>query len=251
MARLKLWCSVWIGLNSLHPLASSVTQSVSFFTDGQLLQLVSPNFFLIFGPRCLISLFSGATQNLWRQLRNPLTRVKLALVFREMIRIDVLPFWPGSIMVCLYVVFFNYPSAHAGSRTKLKRKTGWHNTMQTSYQLVFTSCRNIGRYGHSETTYYPLPVIQSRFINFRTWMFKTRSIYIATRSRYCIIVEQMSFILPFMRLAAVLQKAFLLMDQCSPPSLLGSWFAPALHAQLDPSGRPSKAYNCKTGYPFR
>ena len=154
---LKLWHSVWIGINSLHLLTYSFTQSVSFFTDAltnNLFKFLSAG--LIFGPCCLISLFSGAKQNLWCQLRNPFTITKLALVFKEVILIYVLPFWPGSIMVCLYAVFFNYPSVHAGSRTKLNRKTGWHNTMKTSYQLIFTSCRNAGPYGHSVTVYCPL-----------------------------------------------------------------------------------------------
>lgn len=102
---------------------------------------------LIFCPCCLIS-FSGAKQNLWWQLRNPFTSMKLGLIFKEKI-IYILPFWPGSIMVRLYVVSFNEASVHAGSRTKLNRKTGWRNTVQTSYQLIFASRRNVGPYGHS------------------------------------------------------------------------------------------------------
>lgn len=111
---------------------------------------------LIFGLCCLISLFSGAKQNLWCHLRIPFTSMKLALVFKEMILICLLPFWPRSIMICLYVEFFNYPSVRAGSRTKLNRGTGWHNVMQTSYQLIFTSCGNVGPYNHSRITYCPL-----------------------------------------------------------------------------------------------
>lgn len=86
---------------------------------------------------CLISLFSGAKQNLWCHLRIPFTSTKLALVFKEMILIYVLPFWPRSIMICLYVEFFNDPSVPAGSRTKLNRGTGWHNVMQTSLPADF------------------------------------------------------------------------------------------------------------------
>lgn len=191
---------------------------------------------LIFGPCCWISLFSGTKQNLWCQLRNPFTSMKLALVFKEIILIYVILFWPGSIMICLYVVFFNYPSVRAGSRTKLNWKTGWHNTMQTSYQLIFTSCRNVDPYGHGLHIALYLHVIQSWSINFRTWMCKTRSVYLDPRSTYCIIIEQMSFILPFMHLAVVLRKVFLLINQCSLFSVLGSprWFAPAIHANLDP-----------------
>lgn len=64
-------------------------------------------------------------------------------------------------------------------------------------------------------------------------MSKTRSVYLDTRSLYCVI-EQVSFILPFMYLAVVLRKMFLLIDQpllwLRQPVL----FAPALRANLDP-----------------
>lgn len=236
MAQLKLWYSVWIGINSLHLLTHSFTQSVSFFTDLQLLQLFSSNFFLQgWSLVHVVESPSSQVQNKtsdasWESFH------KYEIGSKEIILIYVLLFWPGSIMICLYVVFFNNPSVQAGSRIKLNWKTGWHNTMQTSYQLSFTSCRNVDPYGHSLHIALYLHVIQSWSINFRTWMYKTKSIYLDPRSTYCIIIEQMSFILPFMHLAVVLRKVFLLINQCSLFSVLGSpcWFAPPIHANLDP-----------------
>lgn len=126
-----------------------------------------------------------------------------------MILIYVLPFWPRSIMICLYVEFFNDPSVGAGSRTKLSRGTGWHNVMQTSYQLILTSCGNVGPYSHSglRAALY-LHVIRSWSVHFRIWMSKDRSVSLDTW-----FIVYMIIILPFLHLAVVLWKMFILIDQ--------------------------------------
>lgn len=160
---------------------------------------------LIFGLCCLISLFSGAKQNLWCHLRIPFTSMKLALVFKGTILICLLPFWPRSIMICLYVEFFNYPSVRAGSRTKLNRGTGWHNVMQTSYQLVEMLVLTV-ILGLHVALY--LHVIQSWSIPVRISMSKSRSMSLDTWSIFCMII-----VLPFLRLAVGLWKMFILISQ--------------------------------------
>lgn len=126
-------------------------------------------------------------------------------LFKEMILICLLPFWPRSIMICLYVEFFNYPSVHAGSRTKLNRGTGWHNVMQTFYQLVEMLVL-IVMVGLHIALY--LHVVQSWSVPVRIWMSKTRSISLDNWSVFCMII-----VLPFLHLAVGLWKMFILISQ--------------------------------------
>lgn len=143
----------WAGINSLHLLTYSFAQLLTYSFGCQLFHwctALTTHLFRLLSAGLWSVLFNSSllrckTKPLMPP-ENSFTSMKLALVFKEMILIYVLPFWPRSIMICLDVEFFTDPSVRAGSGTKLNGGTGWHNVMQTSYQLISTSCGSVGPY---------------------------------------------------------------------------------------------------------